>query len=350
MTIDEKMIEAANDILTTYDPEHLFTRQELIDLIHTKYGVNETSILPSSYCYNRTNNGVRLSTPKLFLHMGRGQYKCVGPNYDYSGPVLHETHTRKQRKSNHSQTSRANRVISCSKEISYADSIDLLAHVCGNLFDLAKATLSNSYYYSALPLCVIDAVFSIGGKYTSTLNTVLRYSSRFNIAPYNYQRTHTPANHTISDFICILDAVGVNNSATTIYQNHQRTSSRNGILKAEAVYRFAKILQENGIESFADLNSASDLSFIGNCVKQIPGQKSGLSWQYFLMLAGDDSLAKPDRHVIRFIEKHLGFKPTITEAQQLLTDVVSILSSTYPNITVRLLDYTIWDASAHNKL
>lgn len=350
MTIDEKMIAAVNDILATYDPEHLFTRQELVDLIHNKYGVNKTSILPSSYCYNRTNNGVRSSTPKLFLHMGRGQYKCVGLNYVYSGPVLHEMHTRKQNKSDRSRTSRANHVIPRSTETPSADSINSLAHVCDNLFDLSTATLSNSYYYSALPLCVIDAVFSIGVKYTSTLNAVLRYSNHFNIAPYNYQRTHTPPNHTISDFISNLDAVGVKNSATAIYQNHQRTSSRNGILKAEAVYRFAKILQENGIESFADLNSVSDFSYIGDSIKQIPGQKSGLSWQYFLMLAGDDSLAKPDRHVLRFIERHLGFKPTVTEAQQLLTDVVSILSSTYPNITVRLLDYTIWDASAHNKL
>lgn len=350
MTIDEIMIAAANDILATHGSEYIFTRQELIALMHDKYGVHETSILPSSYCYNRTNNGVRSSTPKLFLHIGRGHYKCVGLNYVYAGPVLHETRTRKQTKNDLSQSSQAHHVISRSIEIPSADSIHTLAHVCGSLFDLDNASLSNSYYYSALPLCVIDAVFSIGVKYTSTLNTVLRYSNRFNIAPYNYQRANTPPNHTISDFINNLDAVGIESSATVIYQNHQRTSSRNGILKAEAVYRFAKILQEHGIESFADLNSVSDLSLVGNCVKQIPGQKSGLSWQYFLMLAGDDSLAKPDRHVLRFIEKYLGFRPTISEAQHILADTVSILSATYPNITVRLLDYTIWDASAHNKL
>ena len=45
-----------------------------------------------------------------------------------------------------------------------------LALACERLFDLNTLTLSESYYYASLPLCVIDAVFSIGVKYTGTQN------------------------------------------------------------------------------------------------------------------------------------------------------------------------------------
>lgn len=346
MTIDEKMIVAANDILSAHDTEHIFTRQELITLIHEKYGIHKASILPSDYCYNRTNNGIGNSKPKLFLHMGRGLYRCVGQHYVYTGPVQHDARHRRQ--SEIIKVQKPTVTQNAGHALSYGGHV--LAQVCDNLFDLTKARLSDAYYYSELPLCVIDAVFSIGVTYTSTQNTVLRYCDIFNLSPYNYRRATITPIHTISDFISNMEAAGIPESATTIFQNHQRTSSRNGILKAEAVYRFAKILQQNGIETFSDLNAVNDFSVICNCVKQIPGQKSGLSWQYFLMLSGDDSLAKPDRHVLRFIERHLGFRPSISEAQHLLTDTVKILSATYPNITVRLLDYTIWDASAHNKL
>ena len=94
----------------------------------------------------------------------------------------------------------------------------------------------------------------------------------------------------------------------------------------------------------------ADLSPIELAVKQIPGQRSGLSWQYFLMLSGDDNLAKPDRHILRFVEKQLGYKPSMEGAQQLMSATVALLKHKYPNLTVRLLDYSIWDASARNKL
>ena len=35
-------------------------------------------------------------------------------------------------------------------------------------------------------------------------------------------------------------------------------------------------------------------------IKEIPGQKSGLSFKYFLMLVGNENLIKPDRMIIRY--------------------------------------------------
>ncbi|WP_409422309.1 HNH endonuclease [Pseudaeromonas sp. ZJS20] len=48
---------------------------------------NETSILPSDYCYNRTNNGAR------HVHLfswENGRYWCLGENYKYNGYIYRQ--------------------------------------------------------------------------------------------------------------------------------------------------------------------------------------------------------------------------------------------------------------------
>ena len=144
-----------------------------------------------------------------------------------------------------------------------------------------------------------------------------------------------------------LESLGITFCIDTIFCNHQRTSPKNGILKGEAVLMFAKVLKKYGIESFEDLNSKGLPKEAESEIKMIPGQKSGLSLQYFYMLAGDDSLAKPDRHIIRFIEEHTGFSANMQEAQKIFEETVCLLKQKYPHITVRLLDYTVWDYMAH---
>ncbi|MEG1577480.1 MAG: hypothetical protein RR336_01805, partial [Oscillospiraceae bacterium] len=63
--------------------------------------------------------------------------------------------------------------------------------------------------------------------------------------------------------------------------------------------------------------------------------------------SGEDDLAKPDRHVLRFLEQCTGEKHSIAATQELLSQAVKLLKSKYPNLTVRLLDHTIWDYMAH---
>ena len=218
-----------------------------------------------------------------------------------------------------------------------------LANACERIFPLKDLTLSPSYSYDSLPLCLIDAVFSIGVKYTSTQNVVKHYCAYFKLNEFNMDREHTSNRHGISDFIKNIEAAGIEKSANEVFCNRQRTSSRNGILKAEAVLRIARIIQKDGVETFEDLRDHGLSEKAEAAIKQVPGQKSGLSLAYFYMLSGDDSLAKPDRHVLRFIAQHTGMTPNIQEAQKLLTDTVSVLSEKYPNLSVRLLDHSIWE-------
>lgn len=113
------------------------------------------------------------------------------------------------------------------------------------------------------------------------------------------------------------------------------------------MFGFAKVLQRYGVETFADLRNNKLTATAEREIKTIPGQHSGLALQYFYMLAGADDLAKPDRHVLKFLEQCTGEKHSMAAAQELLTEAVVILKPKYPHLTVRLLDYTIWDYMAH---
>ena len=90
MTIDEKMIAAVDDLITTHGAEYIATRQELLSLLHNKYEVALGSIIPSDYCYNRINDGIALSKPTLFEYVEAGRYRCLGENYPYNGNIYHK--------------------------------------------------------------------------------------------------------------------------------------------------------------------------------------------------------------------------------------------------------------------
>lgn len=90
MTIDEKMIVAVDELVANFGTGYIASRKEIISLLHNKYGVNEGSIIPSDYCYNRINDGIALSKPTLFEYMGSGQYRCLGECYPFNGIVLHK--------------------------------------------------------------------------------------------------------------------------------------------------------------------------------------------------------------------------------------------------------------------
>lgn len=68
------------------------------------------------------------------------------------------------------------------------------------------------------------------------------------------------------------------------------------------------------------------------------------------MLAGEDNSIKPDRMIIRFLERVLQRKVKLDEAQTLLQATSKILAEKYPNMTPRLLDYQIWNYVRNNNL
>lgn len=69
----------------------IFSRSEIIALVTSKYDRNPKSIIPSDYCYNRLNNGIKYEKYlHLFEYTDDKNYKYLGLDYPYSGKILHK--------------------------------------------------------------------------------------------------------------------------------------------------------------------------------------------------------------------------------------------------------------------
>ena len=128
-----------------------------------------------------------------------------------------------------------------------------------------------------------------------------------------------------------------------VFVNRQRTSTKSGILKAEAVWKFASALRSHRIEYLQDVGETLPSAALQRAIGLIPGQGSGISLQYCWMLAGSDELIKPDRMVLRFLEDSLGRPVSTEEALRLVAGAVAELKAQCPAMSPRLLDHKIWE-------
>lgn len=223
--------------------------------------------------------------------------------------------------------------------------VTLFTEACRENLELENARLSKSYYYASLPLCVVDSVFSIGVRYSSVVNTVERFCQFFEIERYREYGSDYPKKVkqiTISDLNNQLKNFDSEYLANEVFVNRQRTSTRNGILKAQAVKEFLDILENYSVNYFQDLHKVLNRKDFETDIKLIKGQSSGITLSYFYMLAGDDSLIKPDRMIHRFIEDVIGENVDNQYAGELLKKSSDALKIEFEQITPRLLDHVIW--------
>lgn len=90
-------------------------------------------------------------------------------------------------------------------------------------YDLESFELPSEYDYSCLPLCILDAVFSIGVKYKSVENVISRFCAKTGVLKY---RDPSTEEYTVSAFCDYIDTTGVEAFENDILENHQRTSSK----------------------------------------------------------------------------------------------------------------------------
>ena len=157
-------------------------------------------------------------------------------------------------------------------------------HIRQTLGRLAPLSEEETFTYSSLALCVLDAVYSMGARYESTWRTVKDFCRW---AGWVEDLAKAPREYPVSEFIGLLGSYPPQQMAERIYDNRQRTSTRNGILKAEAVFRFVHVLQQFGIDTYANLAAMPDAAAVEAAVRAIPGQTSGICYAYFRMLAGN---------------------------------------------------------------
>ena len=227
-----------------------------------------------------------------------------------------------------------------------------IANHCLQVLALDNVT-NNRNYYKSMPLCVIDSVFSINAKYTSVQNTIFFLGQYLNIETLHNIENEIPSIENqlnTSYFVNLFTNHSPQHLANTFFNNRRRTSPRNGILKADAVLQFLIILKNHEIETFQDIqeinkNDNIKLNLIENDVKNIPGQRSGISFKYFLMLTGDENMVKPDRMIYRFINEatNNNFQFTNDQIIEIIRLTVTYLNTNNDlNLTPRLLDKLIW--------
>ena len=223
--------------------------------------------------------------------------------------------------------------------------IQRISDYCRQVLDLNNARLEDEYFYQSLPICVIDSVYSIRARWEAVRQVVIRYCNYFNLQRIREYRALIPpieSQESIGAFLQKIQEFGIETFANDIFQNRQRTSTRNGILKAKAILRFASVLEKYDVNYLQNVSYVIDNIAFENEIRQIPGQRSGITLKYFFMLSGSDNLIKPDTMILRFLSYILERLVTPEEAQICLTEATNRLILTYPNLTPRLLDQKIW--------
>lgn len=220
---------------------------------------------------------------------------------------------------------------------------------CIKNLDLKSAKLGDEFYYDNLTFCLIDAVFSMGIRYKIVQNAITRYKNYISEKEFNFNE------HKISDFIEIVNSIPCKEEDKCLLFSEKvltknRTSPRNGILKTQACYYIAQILVKYHIETKEQFNSMPKdiMESVKKEISNVKGQSSGIMLQYLYMLAGNDDICKPDRHLHKFVETATGEQEDDYTIQNLMKNVTDILKKDFPNLTVRLLDYEIWKFQKNN--
>lgn len=199
----------------------------------------------------------------------------------------------------------------------------------------APAEWTAATTYDSLAQAIIDSVWSIGVRYGGVLNVLERYRA------LRHAEGRDPAKDTPEDLLEFIESLGGPEAFADAVRNRQRTSSRSGILKADAVLRQARMLAQEGIESPQELASA-DPALLGRLRRrwtQEVGQASGLSWDYLLMLSGLQGV-KADRMVRRFVADALGCDESAVSASQAHSLVTAAAKRL--GLGSSEVDYAIW--------
>lgn len=205
------------------------------------------------------------------------------------------------------------------------------------------------YRWTHLSLCVLDAVFSIGARYSTTCRTVHSYAQYADIAQPLAPAADvasgrlTDRKEPVSSLRDRIAEHGPAAFAREVVRNRQRTSPRGGVLKAEAVLSYATILERHGVPRLAEVPEllANDgrLRAIEAELAEVPGHGAfGIRTGYLWMLAGSDDVIKPDRMVLGWLSKVLDRGVAAPEARELVTAASEGLG-----VTPWQLDHAIWN-------
>jgi hypothetical protein len=210
---------------------------------------------------------------------------------------------------------------------------------------LETAQLSRAYYYRSLPLCIIDAIFSLGVRYGQVEKVVCHVHKATKWPVFRPHGTPFPTEGEQVKVAELLQAIETH-TQQTLFQNRGYANPAKApdkrISKSDLVRRFAEVLIENNVETFQTLISHEQPAELDKSLCDLPSLSSGVAVRYFRMLAGDELQVKPDRMIQRFIEAGINRKLSVDDSAKLVQETSKVLNEKYPSLTPRLLDHEIW--------
>ncbi|MDY0311413.1 MAG: hypothetical protein RBR20_04740 [Desulfobacterales bacterium] len=218
--------------------------------------------------------------------------------------------------------------------------------------ELDNPDVGDEFSYQNLPLCVIDAIFSINTNYASTNKVIERCKSAFfknEDDVFENRKGKLNPSFTVNRLIAFYENNSIDYMADKVYKNRQRTSPINGILKAEAVLRFCKALNNFGVNKLEEIGKIIGNTEFENEIKNIPGQRSGISLSYFYILAGAKDYVKPDRMIKKILTEVLNRKVSTKECHSLIFGSSLILEKEFPLVRACVLDNLMWKLQSGRK-
>ncbi|GAA2471403.1 hypothetical protein [Terrabacter carboxydivorans] len=198
--------------------------------------------------------------------------------------------------------------------------------------------------WTSLTYCIVDAVWSIGARYDFVVVPVVRaVATTFSDDEPLADGRRMPADPVpLSRF---MEQVPTGDALASLVGNRQRTSTRGGILKAEAVLRYAEVFAAHGVDSLEGANKLLSDPKLAEAIevdlRVVPDDGSaGIRRSYLWMLVGDDTRIKPDRMVMRWLAAH-GFTEGPLEAKALIVKAAKDLGN---GVTPWMIDHAIWNA------
>lgn len=201
--------------------------------------------------------------------------------------------------------------------------------------------------WGSLSFAITDAVWSISADYDAVVVPLVRNKLA---AKFGVDQPTMPATDPIGDDPLPLTALTeLSVEELTALTNRQRTSTRGGILKADAVLRYARIFTDHGVTTMRDAIELFDetprFDAIDSALRQVPGEGGdGVRRGYLWMIIGKDDLIKPDRMVLCWLD-HQGVTADPSRARRIVEQLI-------PEVTRKLgrpvsaweIDHAMWSA------
>ena len=194
--------------------------------------------------------------------------------------------------------------------------------------------------YAHLSLALIDAVHSIRSRYSAVQRVVAAYCAATGTSGEALTGRSSPGfrEHGLDQLVLAAGSLAGADLARRLFGGSRSRSA--GVLKADLCVVVARRLQAKSVTEIGHLRQRAGDAAVQRAWTGVHGL-GWVTWQYFCSLAGIEHL-KPDVMLMRFVACTLGRNVGPAETDALLTCAFEQLATSWPGLSKRALDHSIW--------